>query len=302
MLVSSHIIGVVMKKIIFTIFISLLILSSCSKKENTELKISTNPWIGYAPLFYAKEMGYLETLNISLIHNISLSESTKLYSIGKVDMIAATQHEYFALKEIGEDIVPIALLDRSDGGDIVLSNKSIDQLKNADQIFAYLEIDSINIDIIKDFIKHHKLDMNKIEFINADQVQITELKTSKNKNMLIVTYVPYNYNLEENGFIQLASTKDLNQIIVIDAILVNKKILITHRDKLQEFKSIINKSIYEITKNKQASYKLVKKYLDNMPYKEYEESFDLIKWENIPSKEILDKLKNISYESKYLIK
>ena len=291
-----------MKKIIFTIFISLLILSSCSKKENTELKISTNPWIGYAPLFYAKEMGYLETLNISLIHNISLSESTKLYSIGKVDMIAATQHEYFALKEIGEDIVPIALLDRSDGGDIVLSNKSIDQLKNADQIFAYLEIDSINIDIIKDFIKHHKLDMNKIEFINADQVQITELKTIKNKNMLIVTYVPYNYNLEENGFIQLASTKDLNQIIVIDAILVNKKILITHRDKLQEFKSIINKSIYEITKNKQASYKLVKKYLDNMPYKEYEESFDLIKWENIPSKEILDKLKNISYESKYLIK
>ena len=291
-----------MKKIIFAIFISLLILSSCSKKENTELKISTNPWIGYAPLFYAKEMGYLETLNISLIHNISLSESTKLYSIGKVDMIAATQHEYFALKEIGEDIVPIALLDRSDGGDIVLSNKSIDQLKNADQIFAYLEIDSINIDIIKDFIKHHKLDMNKIEFINADQVQITELKTIKNKNMLIVTYVPYNYNLEENGFIQLASTKDLNQIIVIDAILVNKKILITHRDKLQEFKSIINKSIYEITKNKQASYKLVKKYLDNMPYKEYEESFDLIKWENIPSKEILDKLKNISYESKYLIK
>jgi len=302
MLVSSHVIGVVMKKIIFAIFISLLILSSCSKKENTELKISTNPWIGYAPLFYAKEMGYLETLNISLIHNISLSESTKLYSIGKVDMIAATQHEYFALKEIGEDIVPIALLDRSDGGDIVLSNKSIDQLKNADQIFAYLEIDSINIDIIKDFIKHHKLDMNKIEFINADQVQITELKTIKNKNMLIVTYVPYNYNLEENGFIQLASTKDLNQIIVIDAILVNKKILITHRDKLQEFKSIINKSIYEITKNKQASYKLVKKYLDNMPYKEYEESFDLIKWENIPSKEILDKLKNISYESKYLIK
>ena len=291
-----------MKKIIFTILISLLVLSSCSKKEDKELKISTNPWIGYVPLFYAKEMGYLDKLNISLIHNISLSESKKLYNIGKVDMIASTQHEYFALKEIGENIVPFTLLDRSNGGDIVLSNKSIDELKNADKIFAYLEIDSINIDIIKDFIKHHKLDMNKIEFLNTDQVQIAELKTNKNKTMLIVTYVPYNYNLEASGFIQLASTKDLNQIIVIDGILVNKKILMENKDKLQKFKSIIDRSINEITKNKQASYKLVKKYLDNMPYNEYEESFTLIKWENKPSKEILSKLNDIKYESKYLLK
>ena len=291
-----------MKKIIFTIFISLLVLSSCSKKEDKELKISTNPWIGYTPLFYAKEMGYLDKLNISLIHNISLAESTKLYNIGKVDMIAATQHEYFALKDIGEDIVPITLLDRSNGGDVVLSNKSIDKLKNANKIFAYLEIDSINIDIIKDFIKHHKLDINKIEFINKDQVQIAELEIIKNKNMLIVTYVPYNYNLEKNGFIQLASTKDLNEIIVIDGILVNKKILINNKDKLKKLKNIIDKSINEIIQNKQASYKLVKKYLDNMPYNEYEKSFTLIKWENKPSKEILNKLDDIKYESKYLIK
>ena len=291
-----------MKKIIFTIFLSLLVLSSCSKKEDKELKISTNPWIGYAPLFYAKEMGYLNKLNISLIHNISLSESTKLYSMGKVDMIAATQHEYFSLLKIGEDIVPISLLDRSDGGDIVLSNRSLNELKSADKIFAYLEIDSINIDIIKDFIKHHKLDMNKIEFINADQVQIADLQINKNKNMLLVTYVPYNYTLEKSGFIQLASTKNLNSIVVVDGILINKKVLQDNKEKLLKFKQIIDKSITEITKNKQASYKLVKKYLDNMPYNEYIESFELIKWENIPSKEILDKLKDINYESKYLLK
>jgi len=302
MLVFKYVIGVVMKKIIFTIFLSLLVLSSCSKKEDKELKISTNPWIGYAPLFYAKEMGYLNKLNISLIHNISLSESTKLYSMGKVDMIAATQHEYFSLLKIGEDIVPISLLDRSDGGDIVLSNRSLNELKSADKIFAYLEIDSINIDIIKDFIKHHKLDMNKIEFINADQVQIADLQINKNKNMLLVTYVPYNYTLEKSGFIQLASTKNLNSIVVVDGILINKKVLQDNKEKLLKFKQIIDKSITEITKNKQASYKLVKKYLDNMPYNEYIESFELIKWENIPSKEILDKLKDINYESKYLLK
>ena len=290
-----------MRRLLALAILFILFITGCSEQKGKTLHISTNSWIGYTPLFYAKEKGYLDKLNIQLITNVSLAEAADIYDIGRAEMLTTTQHEYYSLKNSGHDIVPVILFDRSNGGDMVLSNKSIDELQKAPKIYAYLEIDSINAEVLKDFIKHYNLDENKIEFINKDQAQIEDLKALKNENMLIVTYVPYNLKLQKNGFKQMASTQDMSTIIVVDALCSNKSILQNQKKRLKELKHVIDRSINELTADKRASYELVKNYLGNMSYGDYIDSLELIKWINKPSPELLKRIEPMGYNKEQLL-
>jgi len=293
-----------MKKFLFftlIITVTLLFWTSCSQKHEKQLLIATNSWIGYTPLFYAKERGYLKKLNMDLLTNVSLAEAADVYNIGKADLVTTTQHEYYSLKQSNHNIVPIILFDRSYGGDMILSNKSIETIKKAKKIYAYLEIDSINSEILKDFIRYYHLDSNKIVFINKDQAQIEDLQPNKEKDILIVTYVPYSITLLKKGFQKLASTRDTNKIIVIDALCSSKKILQQEHKRLQKLKRVIDRSVNELQNNTRVSYQLVKNYLGNISYKEYTDSLQLIKWINKPSEKLLKRIEPMGYKKEDLI-
>ncbi|WP_297442185.1 ABC transporter substrate-binding protein [Sulfurimonas sp.] len=290
-----------MYKIFLLLLFSFILFTGCSQENEKEITISTNQWIGYAPLFYAYEKGYLDKLNIKIINNVSLAEAAELYRVGKANMVTTTQHEYNMLKHETQDIIPIILLDRSNGGDMVLSNKSIQELHSADKIYVYLEVDSINQEIIRDFIKHNGLDIKKMTFINQDQQQIQDVKFKKNRATLIVTYTPYNIHLEKKGFFEVASTKNIDAIIVIDALCTTSELLKHDKKRLLALKRSIDKSIDVIMKDPKASHQIIKKYISNMSYREYLTSLDSIKWINKPSKELLNYISDLDYKEEYII-
>ncbi len=291
-----------MKQIFLIIFIIFLFNGCFDSAQEKELKISTNSWVGYAPLFYAKEKGYLKDLNIKLIINVSLAEAMDVYSVGRADMVTTTQHEYYSIKRSQNNIVPLVLIDRSYGGDMILSNVSITALKNADKIFAYLEIDSINSDILRDFIKANSIDEKKIVFIDKDQAQMQDIENIKNSAIIIVTYSPYNVKLEKSGFKEIASTKGLDSMMVIDALCGTIDFRKQESKRLKQLKKVIDKSIKEVQKNTKVSYRVVSPFLSNISYSEYLKALQKIKWINKPSKSLLAHIEKMGYKEKYLIK
>lgn len=283
------------------LILALLLFTACSSKPQKQITIATNQWIGYAPLFYAYEKGELDPLNIKLVTNVSLAEAADLYTIGKADMVTTTQHEYNILKQTTHDIKAVILLDRSNGGDMILSNRSLDTLKKSKKIDAYLEVDSINQDILLDFLKKNAISKDKMRFINKDQRQIQDVKNDKTHNILIVTYNPYNIILEKKGFKEIASTKDINSIIVIDALCARDTLIKNDKQRLIKLKKVIDKAIKTIQENPEASYKVVSKYLSNVSYQEYLKSLSLIKWINKPSPELLEYIKQYEYSKDDII-
>ena len=216
-------------------------------------------------------------------------------------MITATQHEYYALKKNGHNIIPIILLDRSNGGDMVLSNKTIAEIQKANKVEAYLEIDSINAEVIESFLKYYAIDTNKIEFINKDQAQLQDLQNDPSKTLIIVSYSPYDIKLKKNGFKVIASTRDANSIFVIDAIFTDAKIAKKEHQRLVKLKTIIDRSIEEMNRDTKASYLLVKDFLENLSYNEYLESLKLIKWISKPSQKLLEAIKPMGFNKNDLI-
>lgn len=192
-----------MRLLIFFLFsLFVVFLNGCSSQQHRSdehIKIATNSWIGYAPLFYAKESGELDKLGFTLITNVSLAEAADVYNVGKADMVTTTQHEYHALKKMMGDVTPVILLDRSDGGDMILSNVSLETIKKASKIQVYLEVDSINTELLEEFLHKNGIDEKKLSIINEDQQTIQDVRNTKTP-ILIVTYTPYDVPLKKRGF------------------------------------------------------------------------------------------------------
>ena len=289
-----------MKHIILSVFVIFFI--SCTNNTQQKLKIAVNSWIGYTPIFYAYEKGYLKDIEIKVIPTVSLGESADFFSVAKVDMATTTQHEYNYLKRSLPTIIPIILIDRSNGGDMILSNKTVDELQNSKEIYVYLEIDSINSEMIKSFINKYHINEKHIRYINKDQSQVQDIKNDKTKDIVIVTYTPYNTHLEKKGFKEIASTKDISSILVIDSIVTTKELLEKNEDRLKKLKTILDRSIKEIQENPKVAYKLTSRYLNNISFKEYQNSMNMIEWINNPSTKLLNEIKSIEYKEENLIK
>ncbi len=285
-----------------SILFSLLFFISCTTQKDKELTIAVNSWIGYTPLFYAKEKNYLKNINIKLVPTVSLGESTELFSIAKVDMLTATQHEYNTLSRSFPTLIPVILMDRSNGGDMILSNRSIQELQESQNITVYLEVDSINNEMIQEFTKKYHLNANIMKYINQDQSQIQDITYTKDDAVIIVTYSPYNLKLIKKGFKELASTKDTDTLLVIDAIYMKKETFIENKTTVLKLKKIIDQSILEIQKNPYQAYQLVQSYLINISFEEFENSLKMIKWINIPDDELIHTLEKANYSKDNILR
>lgn len=292
------------KRFVSLLFVVILF-TSCGFVDNQKIKISVSTWIGYTPLFYAKEKNWLELLNIKLLNVVSLSENMHLYKAGNADAFVGTQYEYNFLYKDNKTLIPIIVFDKSNGGDVILSNLSIEQLSKTNKtIDVYLEIDSINSIILDDFLKSNHLENRKINYINDDQLNISRLKAVDMENpTIIVTYTPYNSLLEKNSFIELSSTKENEELLVIDGMYVKEDFYLKNKETFIGLKSLIDKAIINLQNNPEEFYNTVKPYLTNTSYEEFLASINDILWINkdIPQN-VLQKLNDSNFNTKDLIK
>jgi NitT/TauT family transport system substrate-binding protein len=213
-----------------------------------------------------------------------------------VDGLAATNYEY---NQIKHSVVPVILLDKSYGGDKVLSDRNITELKKAKKIDVYLEIDSVNSVLLKGFIKKYHIPKSKLVIHNKDQQEIIKSTYDFKKPIIIVTYAPYDATLKKMGFKEIASTKTDKDLLVIDALFINKKLYSKKRFKI--LKKDIDKAIEEIKKDPQKAYQLIKQYYTNYSFEDFKKDLNNIKWINNPSKELILQLQRIGFETKDLV-
>lgn len=292
-----------LKKLLLIITTAFLFIS-CSSDYDKKLKISATTWVGYTPLFYAKEMGWLEPLNIKLLNVSSLSENMYLYKAKNSDAYVGTQYEYNILSKEDSSLIPVMLFDRSNGGDMVMSNGSLDELKEGNgTIDAYLEMDSINFTLLEDFIKQNGFEGREINYINQDQAYISTLKSASMKRAtLIVTYSPYNSDLQKKGFIEIASTKDSFDLLIVDAMFTTTEVLQRHKKQFEELKKAVDMAVVELQKNPKQYYEKIKPYMLNMNYDEFIKSLDNIIWINDGiSSELKERIKDDNFPVEDLI-
>ncbi len=250
-----------------------------NKSENYEIRVSTNPWIGFTPFIYAQEKGWLKDSKFKFVWVVGLAENVTLYEKGLSHGFTATQYEYFNFKN-REYLKPYFLIDRSNGADTILSNKTIDELKRSDKkIECYFELSSVNMDIFKAFVAQYGFDEKKFELKNSDQGNMAAIKANANP-MLLISYEPYVSSIQNNGFKKISSTKELANIQVIDAIFLDERVVKNNEEEVKRLKEVFGKATQRLKQNPKEFYETVKGYLENQTYEQFIASLDGIEWLN----------------------
>ena len=244
-------------------------------KKTKKIRLAVSPWIGYSPLYYADEKGWLKEAGIDLVHSTSLHETVHYFQAGLIDSFVSTQFEASMLK--GDNLIHLMPINRSNGGDVVLSNSSIKSIAKSKKVVVYLEVDSVNQLVFDSFIKKHDLSILNFHLINKEQVMIKILKNNLDEDSIIVTYEPYATILRNSGFIQVGSTSDTD-ILVLDSLYINEDVFNENMEKAIFLKSLIKKAYKRLQEDPLEYYKTVKHFMEDPTFEEFKTSLTGIQW------------------------
>lgn len=287
------------------LLLAIISLVGCTAPKEPPLKIIVNSWIGYSPLFYLKEKGWLDEHNIEITTVISLGESLNIYETAELDAFTGTQYEYNLAQQKDASMMPVIMFDRSNGGDVIMGNISLESLLKTDELIdVYLEINSVNYLVFKDFVKQHKLSKQQFNFINNDQIKTLAIlkKATQQKPSLVASYTPYSQQLQAIGLQELASTKQGLDLLVVDALFTNKETFLKHQPQFTTLKRLVDQAITDLKADPREYYNKVSPYLENTSYEEFLSSLNGIEWLNRPLEpELVERLNQYQFPVRNLL-
>lgn len=271
-------------RVIWIIIIAIMVVSLgffyyLSRSDQGQIRISSNPWVGFTPFIYAQEKGWLDKTPFRFMWLVDLSENGRLYERGFTQGFTATQYELLRFKEHSH-IKPVFLIDRSAGADAILSNRSLEALKTSTEpIRVYLEMGSLNEDFFNAFIRENGLDKTHFILTNTSQKSITEVKLS-GEPVILISYAPYVSELRAKGFVTVASTQTMHSFFVIDALYMDERSIVGREEEYQNLKTIFNRALENFYSDPKEYYETVRGYLEGETYDEFMETTKQIEWLN----------------------
>lgn len=272
---KARILGFVLVLLIASVAVLYYFMNRSS--DSSQIRISTNPWVGFTPFIYAQEKGWLENTPFRFIWLVDLTDNARLYERGFTQGFTATQYELLHFKN-KNSIQPVFLIDRSYGADGIVSNRTIEEIRSTkEKVDVYLEQGTLNEDFFKAFITEYGLAENKFHKIDASQKSMAALTKTK-APIIIISYQPYLSGLLKKGFHPLASTQTIETFFVVDALFMNEQIIEERDKELAHLKELFARGVEQLRTDPHEYYETIKGYLEGQSYEEFMATTTQIEW------------------------
>lgn len=104
------------------------LLSGCGWLADKPVSITASVWVGYEPLYMARNEGWLDDKRVRLIETSSATDSLKALAEGNVDGAALTLDEMLKARAMGIPLSVVMVFDVSAGADMLVAHPGIKQL------------------------------------------------------------------------------------------------------------------------------------------------------------------------------
>lgn len=244
-----------MLRVFFISIFMIVFFSGCEQKINKELKIGTNLWIGYEPLYLAEELGYTKDKGIKISEFPSASEVIRAYQNSIIDVAALTLDEVLLLVENGFNPKVFLVADISNGADVLLSKpeiKSLNELKNRR---VGVENTALGAYFLSRILEIANLSVNDINIVPLE-VSEHENAYLNNRVDAVVTFEPVKTKLLKSGANLLFDSSKIKGEIV-DVLIVREEFIKEYPKKVNELKEIWFKSLEFMNKNEKFASKFI---------------------------------------------
>jgi NitT/TauT family transport system substrate-binding protein len=104
--------------------------AGCTREPPVPLRVGTNVWPGYEPLYLARDQGFYPPESVRLVEYTSASEVIRAFRSGAIDAAALTLDEVLLLAETAPEVSVVLVLDVSHGADVILAQPALSGLRD----------------------------------------------------------------------------------------------------------------------------------------------------------------------------
>ncbi|RLA41544.1 MAG: ABC transporter substrate-binding protein [Gammaproteobacteria bacterium] len=208
------------------------LVASCTESSPPTLRLGTNVWPGYEPLYLARHTGKLDTERVQLVELSSSTQVMQAFRNDLIDAAALTLDEVLQLSDTGEALQVVLIMDTSHGADAIVAQASIDSLGDLKGKKIGVEGNALGAYVISRALDSANLARAAIEIVPLD-IDQQEKAFLQRKVAAVVTFEPLlGKLLMAGGHVIFDSSQIPNEII--DVLVVRTAYLERHPKVVQE--------------------------------------------------------------------
>lgn len=231
-------------------------LGACQPVAEQPIRIAAHVWVGYEPMFLARDKGWIDSQQVQLVQTASARDSLLAVAQGQVMGAAVTLDEMLAAREAGMALSLVLVFNSSLGADMLLVRPGIRQLSDLKGKRLGVEASSVGTLMLAQILKLAGLDKRdvQIEFVAATQHADA---WQRKKLDALISYEPVATGLLNQGMVRLFDTRQIPNTIV-DVLAVRTDLLEpAHTKALQHLISGHFRALDHLMRNPQdAAYRM----------------------------------------------
>ncbi len=107
-----------------------LMTAGCTPQPPPPLRVGTNVWPGYEPLYLARDLGYFEGGPVHLVEYASATDVIRAFRNHAIEAAAITLDEALLLVDSGQQPRVVLVMDVSNGADVILGRAGMQRLED----------------------------------------------------------------------------------------------------------------------------------------------------------------------------
>jgi NitT/TauT family transport system substrate-binding protein len=207
-----------------------LLIAGCAQPQ-TPIRLGTNVWPGYEPLYLAQEIGQLDSRKVRLIGYPSASEVIRAFRNRSLEAASLTLDEALLLLDKGLPIKIILVHDISHGADVILARPHIEEVSGLRGRDIAVESSALGAYVISRALEKNNLSVDAVRIRHLD-VNQHEAAYHSGEVDAVVTFEPFNTRLKELGAQEIFTSREIPGEI-IDVLVVHEDIHETRLDDLK---------------------------------------------------------------------
>jgi NitT/TauT family transport system substrate-binding protein len=247
------------------------------------LKIRYSIWVGYGPLFIAKEKGYFkeENVDVDLVNIEDPKEGFFALAAGRLDGVVSTIDTMVLYLKTGKEYQYVLALDDSAGGDGIVARKEIKSVKDLKGKKVAVNEGSVSQFFLNVILKDSGMSQKDIEVVNMKQGDAGAAFVAE-KVEAAVTWEPWLTKSKNapHGHILIDSSKTPG--LISDVLIFPRETIAKRGKEIQGVVNAWNKAVAYYEKNKQESLEIMSKGLGDWlkDPKVFAETLDGVKFYN----------------------
>ena len=159
------------------------------------MRIGTNIWPGYEPLYLARELGYYDDQPIHLVEHAAATEVIRAFRNGTIEAAALTLDEVLLMAQHAMDPRIVLVMDFSNGGDTLIAQTDISKL---DDLRGHRIGTALGAYMLKRTLDHAALEHTDVEVVSLP-VDKHERAFLNRQVDAVVTFEPVRSKLLRQG-------------------------------------------------------------------------------------------------------